>query len=315
MTTIPYLISKILPRATRDRMTPVWQTFNSYRALKAQGGKVFHDRELQTWVATKRLGNLAFDVPVRSRREFLRVVRFGQKDGDIAFDWLNAIDDCETLYDIGAANGHEGLFAAALHHCKVVFVEIFTPSIESILKGVILAQRRGAKAVDFEVVPAGADAVQRYSRVLMHEMPNAGNTMNTFGEPEAYARGGRAAEQIKVTQWLPSITIDSLHLEYGMPAPTHVIMDIDGFETKAIAGAKRTLAARQVRSWMIEISPPNFDAIGDTMTNAGYSEIARMEHYPGTNDCVDILYVRHGMEDSYRAKMAASKAQRIGAWA
>ena len=37
-----------------------------------------------------------------------------------------------------------------------------------------------------------------------------------------------------------------------MPMPAHIKIDVDGFEPKVIAGARRVLADRQVRSLLIE---------------------------------------------------------------
>lgn len=39
-----------------------------------------------------------------------------------------------------------------------------------------------------------------------------------------------------------------------MPLPAHIKIDVDGFEPKVIAGARRVLADRKLRSLLIEIN-------------------------------------------------------------
>ncbi|MGE5616783.1 MAG: FkbM family methyltransferase, partial [Bacillota bacterium] len=47
-------------------------------------------------------------------------------------------------------------------------------------------------------------------------------------------------------------TVDELVAARAMPAPTHIKIDVDGFEPKVIAGARGTLAGPGVRSLLIE---------------------------------------------------------------
>ena len=155
-----------------------------------------YDRELMCWTARRNIGEGELYLPVRSYRELRRVVNFGSDLKDTALVWLNAIDDCTMLYDIGSANGLEGVFANSIYSCKVAFVEIFAPSIEDILKAVVLAQRSGHDASEFEVFNAGADSKEGYGSTYLHEPPVPGSTYTSFAEPEAYARGGRSDERV-----------------------------------------------------------------------------------------------------------------------
>ncbi len=244
-------------------------------------------------------------MPIRGLRELKRFVAYGTKARDLVFDWLTIIDDCRVLYDFGSANGQEGLFAQDRHDCKTVFVEIFPPSIEDLLKGVALRLRGGAANERFEIVAAGGDASEGHSRVLLHNPPIAGGTYNSFGDPAEYCRGGRQNEPVFGSVWMPAVTIDGMQERLGLPAPTHVKIDVDGLEDRVIAGAGRTLIRRSVRSWMVEVSPGREEAIRRAMEASNYVEIATHEHYPGKNDCWDRLYVRDDLVADYRGRLNA----------
>ena len=47
-------------------------------------------------------------------------------------------------------------------------------------------------------------------------------------------------------------TLDELVAEGAVPVPNHIKIDVDGFEHKVIAGSRKTLADRMVRSLLIE---------------------------------------------------------------
>ena len=51
-----------------------------------------------------------------------------------------------------------------------------------------------------------------------------------------------------------SMSIDAL-VAYGLPVPTHIKADVDGFEDKVIDGARETLARRQTASLLVEMDP------------------------------------------------------------
>ncbi|MDA0654818.1 MAG: hypothetical protein O2912_00200 [Proteobacteria bacterium] len=304
MATFAHTLSRTLPRPLSDWARPKWHLLQELWELYVrQHGSVSRDKELLCWVVKKPLLGGTLNAPARSFKEFRRITQFGVNPKDLVFHWINMIDDCEVLYDVGAANGHEGLIAHELHKCHVVYVEMFTPSIETILKGVVIASRQGGQASDFDVVAAAIDREERYAKVLLHNPPVAGGTYNTFDDVDAYCRGGRQGEAIWASQWSPSVSIDCLHKRHGIPKPTHVKMDVDGFEDRAIEGAAKTLESRHVRSWIIEISPGREASIHAAMEKAGYKDIAHFVHYEKIDDCEDHLFVRDDLVEEYEQRL------------
>jgi hypothetical protein len=52
-----------------------------------------------------------------------------------------------------------------------------------------------------------------------------------------------------------SATLDDLVANNTMPVPTHIKIDVDGFEHKVIHGARQTLCDSSVKTLLIEINP------------------------------------------------------------
>jgi len=311
---IAHSLGNLLPSGLREKVKPKYHMMVEKNYLRNhQKGTIRKDGELNERYVTRSVLGKEVSVVCRSFREFRRFVRFGDEPKDVVFPWLCMIDDCETLYDIGCANGHEGIFANTMHGCNVTFVDVFTPSIETILKSVYLQSKtRGVSHEKFNVVCGGCGDEPSFGRTYLHQLPIPGSTNNSFDELDAYCRGGREHEPVLASQWMPQVTIDELHFTHGLPAPTHVKMDIDGFETKAIRGAKRTISERLCKSWVVEISPGGFEEIIGTFEKAGYKVLDTFEHYPEIEDCIDYVFVREEDFADYEQKLAAIRKRLFG---
>ena len=276
------------------------------RQFLRAGGRVSWDREIATAVATRPIEHgPPMRVSVRSYRELRRVHEFGRNSKDVVWKWLNWIGGCRTFYDVGASNGMEGLYVLHRHVCPVVFIEPYTPSIESILKSLYLARRSLPDAPAAEVVHAGCGDEENYARLLMHGAPNAGVNLNTFQDPSAYIHysGDDRRYSAVLSQWVKGVTLDGLTSIHGLPEPSHVKIDVDGFECRVMAGAGNLLKGGRVDSWAIEVNgQANLDVIGPKMAASGYVEADRFEHYPGvTPSTMDIIYLRPSQLADWRA--------------
>ena len=79
-------------------------------------------------------------------RSFREIRRFDQLDkleefNDLVLRFLKTRFKFKNFYDIGASNGIYGFLANKLSNCNVIFVEPYTPSIETILKTIFLYNR------------------------------------------------------------------------------------------------------------------------------------------------------------------------------
>ena len=274
-----------------------------------RGGRLTWRGDLRCWQATIKLPRGILYVPVRSYRNLRQITQFGADPESLVFDWLNAIDDCEMLYDIGASNGYEGMYTHAAYDCHVASVEMFVPSVENILLAFVMSERAGRDMSKIDVMLGACDIEPSYKKLKMHNLPVACGTRTSFDNVDDYCRGGRSGQTVFASHWSPAISIDSLHGELGLPAPSHVKIDVDGFEGRVMRGAAQTVAARLVRQWIIEVSPERQEEISQMMAQHGYIEIAHHEHYPGKNDCFDRLYARDDI--IAEAKDALEKSQQM----
>lgn len=293
-------------------MSRLWNRARLVQRFFAAGGRLRYDREVASLVARAPVGAARdLEVCVRSYRELRRLHEFGRSERvDSVWKWLNWISDCRMLYDIGASNGLEGLFAIAKHGCPVTFVEPYTPSIESILKSVFVASRAGTAKV--EIVHAGCGDTDGYARLLMHGAPIAGENLNTFDDASVYIQTDGIDRRAKtaISQWVKGVSIDSLSAIHGLPAPSHVKIDVDGFEAKVIAGAAATLRAGTVESWAIEANgDANAASVDAALRGAGYVEAERFVHYPGAVPVtMDVIYLKPARLESWRNFTCAPRA-------
>ncbi len=299
----------LLPKAVRVWASPKWHLLQDlFDFIVRKGGRLKYDREVMCVVASRPFGGpRPMTVAVRSVRELRRFIRFGDIEGDLVYQWLRRMTADDVLYDVGASNALEAFFANCLHGNKVVMVEPFTPSVETILKSVYVCGRSGGDTSKFEVVHAACDAEEGFGQLFMHKPPTPGVQVSSFADASDYVTGdlsgdGRDGLPVTVRQWTTSITLDSLYRKHGLPAPSYVKIDVDGFEVRVITGAANLIRSRQVKSWAIEINGAARDeTIGAEMSAAGYVEVGRYRHKaPAAYPC-DCIYFRDDLAAAWRA--------------
>ncbi|MBJ26626.1 MAG: hypothetical protein CMM30_02895 [Rhodospirillaceae bacterium] len=304
--TFASLIGKSLPKPISYFLRPYWHKVRDYIGFKIQHkGRLYFDKKIGEWVAIRTFNNKPLGVTVRSYRQFRRYYQFGRHDrDDVVYLWMNSIDDCSVLYDIGSSNGLEGFLVNHLWGSKIVFVEPFTPSIETILKTIVLQGE--SKKDNFEVLQAGCDSDMGHRKLYMHHGPIPGVNRNSVGKPEDYDRGGRQDQPILCHQWIMSVSLDGMHWELDLPKPTHIKIDVDGFENHVLMGAKKLLEDGCVHSWAIELNGhENQRKIISIMEKSGYNLIAEWEHYPGYKHYSgDAIFVRQDLVSKYQEKLS-----------
>jgi FkbM family methyltransferase len=268
------------------------------------GQSLKFNRDIASFVATKRIDGKAAQLVVRSYRELRRWHLLGRAgDEDLVLACIRAGIPIDVFYDVGASNGVYGFAANTLHDCKVVFVEPYTPSVETILKSTYARIQNGATRGMFEVVPAAIDEGEGFSRLDMHGPPVAGETRNTFADAGMYTGEDRQVFPVSLSQWTKGVSLDALVYKYGVPAPTVLKIDVDGYESVAIRGADRLIREKAMALIIVEIN--NEEArieIDGALTANEYKLVCSRRHHDDPNEYVsDWVYAREDVFSQWSA--------------
>jgi FkbM family methyltransferase len=196
--------------------------------------------------------------------------------------WESAPLRGATIYDIGAFHGMLTLWFAQ-HANQVVSYEPVAQNRARLLENLSLNGLKNVTVRDVAVGSGAGAATMRFDPL----MPGGSKVVV---EKNAAQGGGLelANGQVRVT------TLDQDIEERGLPAPTFVKIDVEGFELDVLRGAARTLA-RTRPTLFIEIhgetlagKRSNAAAVVQFLYEAGYRTIQHIESgaevQPGNSD-------------------------------
>lgn len=165
----------------------------------------------------------------------------------VTIKWIAGFSPQDVFVDVGANVGMYTVWAAKTRGVKVF---AFEPEAQnySLLNRNIVLNDIGDRVRAYCL---GLSDQAGYSELHLSEL-KAGGSCHSLGESvdfrhqpmrPAYSQGSVAAR------------LDDLVAAGTVPLPTHIKVDVDGFEPKVIAGARRVLTDRGVRSLLIETNP------------------------------------------------------------
>jgi FkbM family methyltransferase len=205
---------------------------------------------------------------------------FGRNKNDKLYRWLLELNNCEVLWDIGSANGLEGFMVNFLHGSKIVFIEPFTPSIESILKTHFIVETKFKKKLNTEVIQAACDIKKGFEKLINHTKPAAGETYNSIEDGiKHYCDGGRQKLSQSSFQWIKKITLDEVLLDLKIQAPSHLKIDVDGLELRVLQGGKKFFKNSKLVECAIEVNDNNPKPVEDFMYRSGFKKIDENIHH------------------------------------
>lgn len=163
--------------------------------------------------------------------------------------WLNRLNDKSVLIDVGANVGMYSIYAAKLKNARVFAFEPESQNYALLLKNIIsndLQEFITAFPVSL------SDEIKLDTLHLSKFVWDGGGSCHSFGEEVGFDLKYRNSS---VTQGSMSYTIDKAIAEGIIAQPTHIKLDVDGFEHKVMRGAFSTLRNEKLRSLCIEINP------------------------------------------------------------
>jgi FkbM family methyltransferase len=187
--------------------------------------------------------------------------------------WIEqSLGSGDVLWDIGANVGAYALIAAkvAPPDVRVIAVEPAAATFAVLCENVVLNDV--AARVTPLPITLGAHTglgVLRYSQLAPGAAFHASGDAPPTGrgdDDDARSDGGRTFRSA-YDQPVLAYRLDDLVATFGLPAPTHVKLDVDGAELDVLRGAERTL--ERVRSLMVEVADEQRAGIDDLLEAAG----------------------------------------------
>jgi FkbM family methyltransferase len=220
--------------------------------------------------------------------------------------WLDSLTADDVYWDIGANVGLYAIYAAKFRGCRVVAFEPEAQNYALFIENLVLNE------VDSDRLLAAPIAIGRTSGFGRLEVRylTKGGAYNLFRSAEA--NHGELPDSIRAAidgaagtsyrQLSYGSSIDDLVLKHGLPAPTHIKIDVDGNEPAIVAGCQGLLTLPSLRSLLVEINKRSaadlaiveilrgygFKVASDTSVWNSKRERSREDIMPATN----IIFVR-----------------------
>ena len=197
----------------------------------------------QTYVIATRHGPIRA-LTLRGPHLAAAAVGFDQEEPEL-LGWIDGFAPGETLWDVGAATGLFALYAAK----RGVKVTAFEPKATSF--GVMVEHLALNDAGDqvFPVCVAFSDSTG-LTHLQLHQMAAGSGGNSIDGQPNQF---GEHAFVFK--QGALAYSMDDFAAAFGLSAPDHLKIDVDGVEGQILRGAPSLLT--QVKSVLIEVEGDN----------------------------------------------------------
>lgn len=209
-----------------------------------------------------------------------------KEPGTIA--WIEGFSAGQTLVDVGANVGMYSLCAARFRGVKVYAFEPESQNYAILNQNI---HRNGLQNQVTAYCVALSDGT-RYDALYLSEFI-IGGSCHTFGE--RVDTDGLPMKPV-FRQGCFATTLDAMVGEGAVPVPDHIKIDVDGIEPKVIAGARKTLSDRKVKSVLVEVNSQREEhwEIIDSMLGLGFdysreeADRARRTQGPftGVGNCV-----------------------------
>lgn len=179
-------------------------------------------------------------------------------------EWIDAIDEGDVLFDIGANVGVYTLYAAINRKVRVL-------AFEPLAANYFLINRNIEENNLSDVATAYCLALNDQDMISSMHVQNTGfgSAISSFNTPVNHNGESYSA---KYLQGMVGMSLDSFIEKFDPPFPNHIKVDVDGIEDKIIKGAAKTLADSRLKSLSIELDaarPDYTDAIVSAIEGAG----------------------------------------------
>jgi len=165
--------------------------------------------------------------------------------------WLDRLKPEDVYWDIGANVGMYAVYAAKFRRCRTLAFEPESQNYALLVDNIVL------NGVSERCLPVsiGVSDTEGTSRLRVRYVTKGG-AFNSLGdaEPQSFQAAQSYERHKGFEQLVYSSSVDALVRRHGLPAPTHIKLDVDGLEPNIVAGAMETIRAGSVRSILVELN-------------------------------------------------------------
>lgn len=211
---------------------------------------------------------------VESEIELCTRVNSCRKEPEM-LEWIrNSFRPGDVFYDVGANVGAYSLLAAAVHgpHLTVNSFEPSATNYAQLCRNIAL----NPWAVSVRPLPVALTDAPGIVNFNYSDM-TAGAALHQVG-----GDGGTAV----FTQPVIASSLDEVGRAYGLKAPNHIKVDVDGGEVGVFKGAARTLHDPGLRTLLIELDEfsEEFTVVERIVREAGFVFASKHRSVPGSVD-------------------------------
>ena len=172
--------------------------------------------------------------------------------------WLDRLKPEDVYWDIGANVGLYAVYAAKFRRCRTVAFEPESQNYALLVENIVINSVSG-NCLPAIIAMSDGTSVSR----LRVRYVTKGGAFNMFegafgeggdAEPVSFQAAQGYEKHQGFEQLLFGSSVDDLVGKHGLPAPTHIKLDVDGLEPKIVAGAMKTIRSGSVRSILVELN-------------------------------------------------------------
>lgn len=165
----------------------------------------------------------------------------------ITIEWIDGFDERSVFWDIGANIGAYSIYAGA-RSIKTIAFEPGSGNFYNLNKN-IEVNSLSEQITAFCIAISDSNAVG----TLNLSDQEIGGAVHSFGESSDYLFFNNKNIKVQMHQGVFSYTLDALVLEYGLPFPDYIKIDVDGIEDRIILGSPFVMGNEKVKSVLVEL--------------------------------------------------------------
>ena len=210
--------------------------------------------------------NLVFANP--NQITHYRIATFETKEPE-TLEWIDGFENGEMFWDIGANIGLYSCYAALSRHCQVIAIEPSPFNLELLARNISLNDLTSSVTV----IPLALSNELKRDTLRMSTLIH-GEAMSTFGEN--YDHLGLPMDPIFKYPTI-GVSMDDLIVKFGIQAPAHIKIDVDGIEHLILSGGASVL--RTTKSVLVEVNDDfafQAEKVAQSLTEAGFELKAKL---------------------------------------